>query len=260
MGKLPKFNELNTCHFITTKVWQNIWLFKEEKYCQIIIDNLEFYCKKYDFKLIAYAIIPWHLHLILMLSNKFNNISKVMQDFKKFTAVQMIQQLIKDKKEDLLQKFSLTGEIESYPSALGKAQTGSKASALSGSARRDPTVPVEELDFISQPGRPRSSDRGNATRAGSEDPAIPVGEAQGTPRSLDRGKVHIKRRKYQIWLPDNYDFNIYSYQRLEQKVDYVNNNPVKHGLVSDPVNYKFSSAINYYLNDHSIIKIDQLDL
>ena len=248
MGKLPKINELNTCHFVTSKVCQNIWLIKKERYCQIIIDNLKFYRKKFSFKLIAYAIIPWHLRLILMLSKKFNNISKVTQDFKKFTAVQMIQQLIKDKNEDLLQKFSLTGEIESYSSTLGKTQAGSK----------DPDVSVEGLDFISLPGRPRSSDRGNATRTGSKDPAIPVGEAQGTPRSSDRGKVTMKRRKYQIWPPDNYDFNIYSYQKLEQKVDYINNNPVKHGLVTDPIDYKYSSARNYYLNDHSLIKIDQI--
>ena len=47
---------------------------------------------------------------------------------------------------------------------------------------------------------------------------------------------------------------------LEEKLDYINNNPVKHGLVSDPVDYKYSSARNYYLNDYSLIKIDNIDL
>jgi len=232
MTKLPKFNELNTCHFITTKVWQDIWLFKEEKYCQIIIDNLDFYRNKFDFKLIAYAVLPWHLHLILMLSRRFNDISKVMQDFKKFTAIQIVQQLISDRRIDLLQLFSLTGRIEDYPATLGRRR-------YAGS--EDPAVPAESVEYRPATGTPRSSDRGSKKPARSEDLAVP-----------------LRRRKYQIWLPDNYDFNIYSYEKLEQKVGYVNNNAVKHGLVNDPIDWKFCSARNYYLNDHSVIKIDDI--
>ena len=210
MSKLPKINELNTYHFITTKVWQNIWLLKEEKYCQIIIDNLNFYRKKFSFKLIAYAIMPWHLHLILMLSRKFNDISKVMQDFKSHTAK----------------------EISSYQ------KTG----------RRKPSL--SPYSQAASEGSPLPGVRNNAESKGTLLPA--------SYRWVDKGNVHtpcINR----IWQRNFYDFNIYSYEKLEQKVDYINNNAVKHGLVSDPVEYKYSSARNYYFNDQSIIKIDELD-
>lgn len=194
MVKLPKFNELNTYHFVTTKVWQDTWLFKEEKYCQIIIDNLNFYRKKFGFKLIAYAILPWHLHLILMLSKKFNNISKVMRAIKSHSARQIV-------------------------------------------------------DYIYHAGR-----RGHLTSL------LIDNLGQGT-QVTHRGYPHrrMSEQKYYIWQTSFYDFNIYSYEKLHQKVDYVNNNAVKHGLADDPVEWRFSAAINYYLGDDSIIKIDQIN-
>ena len=70
----------------------------------------------------------------------------------------------------------------------------------------------------------------------------------------------MSEQKYYIWQPSFYDFNIYSNGKLEQKVGYVNNNAVKHGLVTDPVDYKYSSARNYHLSDNSLIKIDPIDL
>jgi hypothetical protein len=33
-------------------------------------------------------------------------------------------------------------------------------------------------------------------------------------------------------------------------------NPVKAGLIDFPEKYKFSSARNYFKNDHSIIRVD----
>jgi len=194
MSRLPKFNELNTCHFVTTKVWQDIWLFKEGKYCQIIIDNLNFYRQKFNFKLIAYAIMPWHLHLILMLSKRCNDITKVMRAIKSHSARQII---------DCIYYTGRRGPLTSPP--------------------------IDNLGQGTQ-----------ATRGGYP-------------------HRRMSEQKYYIWQPSFYDFNIYSDEKLEQKVNYVNHNAAKHGLVSNPVDYKYSSARNYYLDNQSIIKIDKLD-
>ncbi len=40
------------------------------------------------------------------------------------------------------------------------------------------------------------------------------------------------------------------------KLKYIHNNPVKAGLVEKPIDYKYSSAINYVEKDHSIIFVD----
>ena len=193
MAKLPKFNELNTCHFVTTKVWQDWWLFREEKFCQIIIDNLNFYREKFGFKLIAYAVLPWHLHFILRLNGRFNDISKVMRAIKSHSARQIV-------------------------------------GCIYHAGRRGPLTspPIDSL-------------------------------GQGT-QATHGGYPHCRmsQQKYRIWQPSFYDFNIYSYEKLQQKVDYVNNNAVKHSLVVDPVYWKYSSARNYYLGDNSVISIDQI--
>lgn len=40
------------------------------------------------------------------------------------------------------------------------------------------------------------------------------------------------------------------------KLHYIHDNPVEAGLVTKAENYKYSSARNYILDDHSILKVD----
>lgn len=61
-----------------------------------------------------------------------------------------------------------------------------------------------------------------------------------------------------IWQRRFWDHVIRNDLDLEEKLNYINYNAVKHGLVSDPVDYKYSSARNYYLGDDSVIKIDRI--
>ena len=71
----------------------------------------------------------------------------------------------------------------------------------------------------------------------------------------------IKRKKdsrYRIFKPDDYDFNIFTQDKLIEKLNYMHNNPVKRGLVEKPTKYFYSSSRNYELNDDSFIKIDRL--
>ena len=47
---------------------------------------------------------------------------------------------------------------------------------------------------------------------------------------------------------------------LVEKIDYIHLNPVKRGYVEKPEHWLYSSARNYLLNDHTIIKIDNLPM
>lgn len=63
-----------------------------------------------------------------------------------------------------------------------------------------------------------------------------------------------------IWQDRFYDEIIKDEIDLKNKFDYIHENPVKAGLVKYIEDYKFSSYINYYLNDNSLIKIDLIEL
>jgi hypothetical protein len=49
--------------------------------------------------------------------------------------------------------------------------------------------------------------------------------------------------------------NIFSVDFLQQKVDYIHNNPVRNGLVDLPEHYCYSSARDYYTGQKGLVDI-----
>ena len=59
-------------------------------------------------------------------------------------------------------------------------------------------------------------------------------------------KPHRRNWRYRIWQQGaGYDFNVYTYHKLMQKVNYIHANPVRAGLSVTPEDYPWSSAGNY---------------
>ena len=54
-----------------------------------------------------------------------------------------------------------------------------------------------------------------------------------------------RAENYKIWTDDNHAIEIGEYIDIEQKIDYIHQNPVKAMLVYESVNYVFSSALDY---------------
>ena len=54
-----------------------------------------------------------------------------------------------------------------------------------------------------------------------------------------------KSQNFQIWTHENHAEHIYSQNFIEQKIEYIHNNPVKAGIVEKPEDYLYSSARNY---------------
>ena len=50
---------------------------------------------------------------------------------------------------------------------------------------------------------------------------------------------------YQFWRHDNKPIELWSNEVIQQKVDYIHNNPVEEGIVFRPEEYKYSSASDY---------------
>ena len=91
-------------YFITTTLSGFVELLNQEKYAQILIRNLDFYRAKSGFKLLAYVIMPHHLHLIILPGSK-GSISQIMRDFKKYSAREIVQQLKEEKRFDISDLF-----------------------------------------------------------------------------------------------------------------------------------------------------------
>ncbi len=69
-------------------------------------------------------------------------------------------------------------------------------------------------------------------------------------------KGHKRNENYQVWTHENHAEEIFSNSFIEQKIEYIHNNPVRAGLVAKPEDYLYSSARNYAELD-SVIEINK---
>jgi putative transposase len=165
-------------YYITTSVNKFVKIFKEKKYIECILDNINFYRRKHNFKLLAYVIMPDHLHLLIYPDqDRVEEVSSIMEDLKKFTSRKLRKQMEEDKRNKWLSLFKLK-------------------------------------------------------------------------------KPKKKNWQYQIWQERFDDLAIYSLEIARIKINYIHNNPVRKGLVEKAEDYLYSSARNYILEDHSIIRVD----
>ena len=56
---------------------------------------------------------------------------------------------------------------------------------------------------------------------------------------------HIRNNEYQFWTHENHAEHIYSNKFIQQKLEYIHNNPVRAEIVEKPEDYLFSSASDY---------------
>jgi len=70
---------------------------------------------------------------------------------------------------------------------------------------------------------------------------------------------YIKNNKrYQFWKRDNRPIELSTPKWINQKLDYIHNNPVNAGLVNAPEDYVYSIASNYYTGER-VLKVELLD-
>lgn len=69
------------------------------------------------------------------------------------------------------------------------------------------------------------------------------------------GKKNATTSTYQFWQHHNKPIELWSEKVIKQKIDYIHNNPVASGFVTNAVDYKYSSARNY-LEDNNVLEID----
>ena len=70
------------------------------------------------------------------------------------------------------------------------------------------------------------------------------------------GKKQSNVTKYQFWQHHNQPIELWSDKVIQQKIDYIHNNPIASGFVTNPIDWKYSSARNFQ-DDHSVLEIDK---
>lgn len=59
------------------------------------------------------------------------------------------------------------------------------------------------------------------------------------------GKRNSNNKKYQFWQQDNHPIELSTNEMMDERLDYVHNNPVEEGIVEKPEDYLYSSARSY---------------
>lgn len=79
-----------------------------------------------------------------------------------------------------------------------------------------------------------------------------------SPESLAEYAVCAKNKKYEFWQRDSLAVHLYTQKVAYQKLNYIHSNPLAEHwqLVSDPCNYKYSSAKFYEMGekDYTFLK------
>ncbi len=66
---------------------------------------------------------------------------------------------------------------------------------------------------------------------------------------------HSRNSHYQVFTHENHSIHLYSDKFIDQKLEYIHNNPVKAGIVKEPEHYIYSSASNYACEE-SILDVE----
>ena len=103
--------------FATTSVIKFINIFSYPKYCQILIDNIKHYKKRYKFNVLAFAIMPSHFHWIVEVNPEYGTISDIMRDIKKYSAWDILEEI---EKSDKHLKKIFEDAAEGFPTQKGK--------------------------------------------------------------------------------------------------------------------------------------------
>ncbi len=206
--KRYRYNQPGDIHFVTFKTHLRRPIFKDDHCCIILLEELDFYRRKYGLKIYGYVILPDHVHCLIYFEDEKLTISKIIQGIKGASARNIVDYFARQgRQEHLLLSPSL---ISAEPMLRATQRSMGLTEQMLRAIPRDPGA-------------------------------------------------HKRNLKYRLWQPSFYDFNIYSRKKFDEKLSYIHNNPIKHGLVKDLAQYKYSSFRNYELNDHSIFQIDYLE-
>jgi REP-associated tyrosine transposase len=88
---LPRLHIAGCIYFVTTVVYGRLPLFTRPSFVIPLLDSLNYYRYKQDFKLLGYVVMPDHIHLLVWPAGTAT-VADIMRDFKEFTAKRLVRQ------------------------------------------------------------------------------------------------------------------------------------------------------------------------
>jgi putative transposase len=73
------------------------------------------------------------------------------------------------------------------------------------------------------------------------------------------GNGNSNNSEYQFWKQDYHPIELNTIEKVEQRLNYLHQNPVISGLVWEAWNYKYSSAIDYMTKEKGLLELYFLD-
>ncbi|MBS1584435.1 MAG: transposase [Bacteroidetes bacterium] len=74
------------------------------------------------------------------------------------------------------------------------------------------------------------------------------------------GRNNNSNKDFQFWQQDYHPVALDNAEKTQQKLTYLHENPVRAGIVWEAQHYKYSSAIDYYLDKPGLLPISRLIL
>jgi putative transposase len=68
--------------------------------------------------------------------------------------------------------------------------------------------------------------------------------------------VSVQSRQRPFWQARYYDFNVYTPRKRSEKIEYMHQNPVKRGLVSEPSEWLWSSYRHYQTGECGTVEVE----
>jgi REP element-mobilizing transposase RayT len=92
--------------FITGATYRRVPVFATHKHCEIFVDNLRFYRRKYGFDVFGFVLLPDHYHLLLNVPPEVS-LTDLLRDFKSAVGKQIVEDLKKTNQRVLLHRLKL---------------------------------------------------------------------------------------------------------------------------------------------------------
>ena len=72
------------------------------------------------------------------------------------------------------------------------------------------------------------------------------------------GAANSNNKVYQFWQQDNHLIELSTNGMIDQRLNYLHENPVRAGIVNFASHYKYSSAVDYFEEQSGLLKVDLL--
>ena len=72
------------------------------------------------------------------------------------------------------------------------------------------------------------------------------------------GRLNSNNQKFQFWQQDNHPIEVYSNKVINEKMNYIHNNPVTAEIVSCAEHYSYSSARDY-AEEKGFVRIELME-